>query len=196
MAVLDGHGLARAHVVGMSMGGAIAQLVARRHPGRVASLTVISSTPVEHAGDELPGPDAAYLEHAAATGDVDWSDVDALAEYLVRDSRALAGVAHPFDEQRAREHVTRDLARTRRPASLANHGLLAGDDAPEDLGELRVPLTVIHGTADPLFPPAHGVALAASVPGASLVLIEGGGHELHVGDWDQILEAIVSRTAA
>ena len=66
VAVLDGYGLDRAHVAGMSMGGMIAQLVERRYPERVASLTVISSTALSGTGAELPGPDPAYLEHAAA----------------------------------------------------------------------------------------------------------------------------------
>ncbi len=57
--------------------------------------------------------------------------------------------------------------------------------------QIEAPLTVIHGTADPLFPPAHGEALAAAVPGADLVLLEGGGHELHEGDWDEIVAAMV-----
>ncbi len=194
VAVLDGYGLGRAHVAGMSMGGMIAQLVELRYPERVASLTVISSTALADTGAELPGPDPAYLEHAAAAEQLDWTDVDAIAEFIVRDARATAGVAHPFDEQAARESVARDLARTRRPQSLVNHSLLGGEDPPA--GELRAPLTVIHGTADPLFPPAHGIALAESVPGASLVLLEGGGHELHQAHWDQIIESIVLRTAA
>jgi pimeloyl-ACP methyl ester carboxylesterase len=57
-------------------------------------------------------------------------------------------------------------------------------------------LLVIHGSADPLLPHPHGVALAEAVPGATLVTIEGGGHELHERDWDQILGAIVAHTAA
>jgi pimeloyl-ACP methyl ester carboxylesterase len=59
---------------------------------------------------------------------------------------------------------------------------------------IAVPLLVIHGAADPLFPHPHGVALAEAVPGAMLVTIEGGGHELHERDWDEILDAIVSHT--
>lgn len=109
VAVLDAHGLERAHVVGMSMGGAIAQVVALAHPERVASVTTISTTAVGAENPDLPGPTAEYMEHAAAFDDLDWSDTRAVAELLVRDSRALAGTRHPFDEAAARERVTRDL---------------------------------------------------------------------------------------
>jgi pimeloyl-ACP methyl ester carboxylesterase len=190
LAVLDGYGIERAHVVGMSMGGLIAQLVVLRHPERVSAVTAISTSPVgEH---DLPGSDPAYDEHAAAFEQLDWSDADALAELLVRDARALAGSRHPFDESAARELVARDLARTRNPPSLANHGLLRGGEEPtRALAQIEVPFGVIHGTEDPIFPHEHGVALARAAPGAKLVTIEGGGHELHERDWDRIVEAIV-----
>jgi pimeloyl-ACP methyl ester carboxylesterase len=104
---------------------------------------------------------------------------------------------HPFDEAAARELVTRDLARATDPGRLANHGNVGGDEERwrGRVREITVPFLVIHGTADPLFPYAHGVALAAAVPGATLVTVEGGGHELHEGDWNQILEAIAGHTA-
>ncbi|TIT44247.1 MAG: alpha/beta fold hydrolase, partial [Mesorhizobium sp.] len=61
---------------------------------------------------------------------------------------------------------------------------------------LKVPLLVIHGTEDPIFPIEHGAALAAAVAGARLVRIEGGGHELHPDDWAVIVDAIVTHTQA
>jgi pimeloyl-ACP methyl ester carboxylesterase len=196
-AVLDGYGIDRAHLVGMSMGGAIAQLVALEHPARVASVTAISTCNVDGADPDLPGADPAYLEHAAAFEELDWSDTQALTELLVRDARQIAGARHRFDEAAARELVRRDLRRTISPQSLVNHGILSGGEGRNDgLGELDVPFLVIHGTDDPVLPYAHGVALANAVPGARLVTIEGGGHELHERDWDQILDAILDQTRA
>jgi pimeloyl-ACP methyl ester carboxylesterase len=195
VAVLDEHRVERAHVVGMSMGGGIAQLVALSHPERVASLTLISTTNFGDQDNDLPGPTAEYMRHAAAFDDLDWSDTPAVAELLLRDARRLAGVRHPFDEAAARELIGRDLERAIDPARLANHGALGGGGGSgRELKELAAPLLVIHGTADPLIPYPHGVALAEAVPGATLVTVEGGGHELHEGDWDQILGAIVSQT--
>jgi pimeloyl-ACP methyl ester carboxylesterase len=197
VAVLDEHGVERAHLVGMSLGGAVVQLVALAYPERVASVTAISTSKVGEEDTALPGPDPEYLKHAAAFEDLDWSDARALAELLVRDAWQLAGTRHPFDQAAARELVTRDLERAVDPSRLANHGDIGGGEPPAaKLAEIAVPFLVIHGTADPLLPHPHGVALAEAVPGARLVTIEGGGHELHEGDWDQILEAIAAHTAA
>jgi pimeloyl-ACP methyl ester carboxylesterase len=196
IAVLDEHGVDRAHVVGMSMGGGIAQQVALDYPDRVLSLTAISGSPIGRQDADLPGPTPEYMEHAAAFADLDWSDTGALADLIVRDARALSGTRHAFDEAATREFVRRDLERAIDPSRLANHGNVGGGEGrtrrAEDIG---VPLMVIHGTADPLLPLPHGVALAEAVPGATLVTIEGGGHELHEGDWDQILDAIAAHTA-
>jgi pimeloyl-ACP methyl ester carboxylesterase len=197
VAVLDGYGIARAGIVAMSLGGVIAQLVALAHPARVSSVTAISSTPIDVGDVELPGPDPDYLRHAAGFEDLDWSDRQALGELLVRDARHVSGSRHPFDEQAAHELVTRDLSRTAHPASLANHAMLSGGERWQGrLGEIAAPLLVIHGNADPLLPYAHGVALAGAVPAARLVTVDGGGHELHEDDWDQMLEAIVAQTAS
>lgn len=197
VSVLDEHGVERAHVVGMSMGGGIAQVVALAYPDRVASVTAISTTAVGEENRDLPGPTPEYMAHAAAFDDLDWSDTQAVADLIVEDARQLAGTRHPFDEVAARELVTRDLERAIDPARLANHGEL-GDGQPKDgrLNEIAAPLLVIHGTADPLIPYAHGVALAEAVPGSTLVTVEGGGHELHERDWDQVLDAITRHTEA
>ena len=196
IAVLDEHGVEKAHVVGMSMGGAIAQLVALGYPERVASVTAISTAKVGEQDPDLPGPTPEYMEHAAAFEHLDWSHTGALADLLVRDARRLAGTRHAFDEAAARGLVKRDLDRAIDPSRLMNHGELdGGERSAGRLGEIAVPFLVIHGTADPIFPYPHGVALADAFRGATLVTIEGGGHELHEADWDQILDAIVGHTA-
>jgi pimeloyl-ACP methyl ester carboxylesterase len=150
IAVLDGYGISRAHLVGMSMGGAVAQVVTLAHPERVATLTAISTTRVGASDSDagLPGPNREYMEHAAAAESLDWSDTEAVAEFLVRDARALAGTSHPFDEAAAHDLVARDLERTVRPASLVNHSLMSDDNGDGGRhGELAPPLLVIHGTA-------------------------------------------------
>lgn len=195
--VLDGHGLGRAHLVGMSLGGMIAQFAALAHPGRTASLTAVSTTPVGTDTSHLPKTTAAYMEHAATGESVDWTDRSQVVEYVVRDARAIAGTAHPHDSAAARRLIEADYDRARRFASVTNHFMLKGGDSWQGrLGELQAPLLVIHGTADPIFPVEHGAALAAAVPGARLVRIEGGGHELHPADWDVMIAAIAEHTAA
>ncbi len=195
--VLDGYGITSAHLVGMSMGGMIAQLTALKHPARVASLTVISSSPFGEDTSRLPGASAAYMEHAAQFGRVDWTDSAQVVRIMVADSRMLAGSAHPFDEGRATKLIERDFGRARNFASATNHFALQGGDAWQGrLRDIRVPLLVIHGTADPIFPVEHGIALAQAVRGAKLVRIEGGGHELHEADWPEIIDAIIAHTGA
>ena len=191
IAVLDGYGVEQAHVLGVSMGGALAQALAVRHPGRVASLTLVSTSPIEGAA-ELPPPDSEYIEQAGAYAEIDWGDSDAIAEMFVADCRAAGSTIHPFDEEATRAFVRSDLARARNPASLNNHTVIDhGEGVPEgSLSRIAVPTLVLHGSSDPLFPPGHGEALAESIPGASLELIEGGGHVLHEDDWEQVIDAV------
>ena len=90
--------------------------------------------------------------------------------------------------------IERDLDRARNFASATNHLILKEPERQYRASDLRAPLLVIHGTADPLFPIEHGLALAQTVPGATLVRLEGGGHELHQAHWDTIIAAIIDHT--
>ncbi|TIS87395.1 alpha/beta hydrolase [Mesorhizobium sp.] len=195
--VLDGHGIGKAHVVGMSMGGMIAQLVALKYPSRVLSLTVISSSPLGIDTSHLPGTTEAYMEHSAEGAKVDWSDRGQAIDFIVKDAQALTGSAHPFDEKRTRAFVERDYDRSGGFLSATNHFMLkGGQDWNGHLHDLKTPLLVIHGTEDPIFPVEHGAALAETVSGGRLVRIDGGGHELHPDDWATIVPAIVAHTQA
>jgi pimeloyl-ACP methyl ester carboxylesterase len=187
--VLDGYGIARAHVVGVSMGGALAQVLALDFPDRVASLVLMGTSPAGPAPDLPPPADAYRAFMAEARGDS--SDV----AYRVAEVRALHG-QRPFDEARARALVTRDIARARNPASARNHEILEGGKAwRHRLGEIGVPTLVIHGTADPLFPLGHGRALASEIPGARLLVLDGAGHGLEPADHATVAEAILAHTS-
>ena len=197
MHVLDDHGIGKAHVAGMSMGGMIAQIVALKHPSRVASLTVISSSPLGVDTSHLPQTSDAYLKHSAEGAKVDWSDRRQVIDFMVKDTRAIASTAHPFDEARMHAFVEQDYDRSGGLLSATNHFMLkSGDDWKGRLHERMVPLLVIHGTTDPIFPVEHGEALADAVVGAKILRIEGGGHELHPDDWDVIVDGVVAHTQA
>jgi len=192
--VLDGYSIPAAHVVGMSLGGMIGQIAALKYPSRMLSLTAISSSPVGTDTTHLPKFSEAFAEHLAVGEAVDWSDRDQVIAHLVMDGCVLAG-AHPFEEAQVRAFIERDYDRAGGYLSATNHGTLrVGDAWRGRLHEMKAPLLVIHGTADPIFPIEHGIALSEAVRGAKLVRIEGGGHELHRSDWGTIIGAIVRHT--
>lgn len=193
--VLDSHGIAKAHVVGMSMGGMIAQRLAVKHPSGVISLTVISSSPVGIDTLHLPGTTEAYMKHSADGAKVDWSNRDQVVGFVVKDAHAIASTAHPFDGKAMRAFIEQDYDRSGGFLSATNHFMLkGGEDLKGRLREIKVPLLVIHGTSDPIFPVEHGAALAGVVASGRLVRIEGGGHELHPDDWGTIVAALVAHT--
>jgi pimeloyl-ACP methyl ester carboxylesterase len=192
--VLDALGIEQAHLVGMSMGGAMAQVVALDHPGRIVSLTLISTSP--GFGPDLPGMSDGLRAHFEVPPPADWSDRDAVIEYLVEDERAYAARSHPFDEAERRELAERIFERTTDlAASMTNHYVLDdGADWRARLGELRMPTLVIHGTEDPLFAIGHAETLVREIPVARLLTLEQTGHELPRRTWDVVVPAILEHT--
>lgn len=194
--VLDGYAIPAAHIVGMSLGAMIGQVAALKHPSRVLSLTAISSTPVGTETSHLPQFSEAFLARMEAAEKVDWSDRTEVIASMVEDSRVLAGTAHAFDAAKIRAFIERDYDRAGSYLSATNHGTLKiGDAWRGRLSEMKAPLLVIHGTADPVYPIEHGQVLAEAVAGARLVRLNGGGHELHEAHWAAIIAAIVEHTA-
>ncbi|NJO32036.1 MAG: alpha/beta hydrolase [Rhodospirillales bacterium] len=193
-AVLDAHGISSAHFVGFSLGGMIGQVAALKKPQRVRSLTVISSSPIGGNKTGLPPSGDAWLEHM--NEEVNLADRAATVDYMVEDSRLVAGVARPFNAVEMRAFIERDFDRSGGYLSGANHSVLfkIGAAWRDRLHVLNRPLLVIHGTADPVFPQEHGEALAQLVDGARLVKLDGGGHELHPVHWDRIIDAIIEHS--
>jgi pimeloyl-ACP methyl ester carboxylesterase len=195
LAVLDAYGIRAAHVVGVSAGGAFAQLLALGSPDRVLSLVLISTSPAT-AGDRRLPSSTDRLHSFFASTQVEWSDPESVIDYLVGYERMLEGGARLFDEDAWRELVRRDVERARDIAAAENHSLISEGDVPaEPISSITVPTLVIHGTDDPMFPLEHGQALAEEIPGARLLVLEGAGHGVLRADWDTIASAIVEHTA-
>jgi pimeloyl-ACP methyl ester carboxylesterase len=193
--VLDAYGIPAAHVVGLSMGGALAQLLALDFADRVLSLVLVTTSFAVPTERELP-PSSDRLTRFTETAAVDWSDASSVVEYVVAYWRALAGVGRQFDESGVRELAWRDVERARDFAAAQNHELLSGDGPPrKPLSAITAPTLVIHGSADPMFPQGHGEALAQEIPGARLLLLEGAGHGLARADWEIVTDAIAEHTA-
>jgi pimeloyl-ACP methyl ester carboxylesterase len=192
--VLDAYGLEAAHIVGVSAGGAFAQLLAIDFADRVLSLVLISTSPATPGDRGLPPPTAEFVRFVT-TAEVDWSDPVSVVEYLVGYARVLKGSRRGFDEAASRGFVRRDIERVRNVAALQNHNAVADDERTrEPLSSIAVPTLVIHGTADPLFPRRHGEVLAEEIPGATLLLLEGAGHGIDTADWETIAAAVLEHT--
>jgi pimeloyl-ACP methyl ester carboxylesterase len=125
--VLDAYGLDAAHIVGVSAGGAFAQLLALEFPRRVLSLVLISTTPAT-AGDRKLPPPTEEFGRFVTTAEVNWSAPESVVEYTVGYSRVLNGPQRSFDEAATREFVRRDVERARDVAALQNHYAIADDD--------------------------------------------------------------------
>jgi pimeloyl-ACP methyl ester carboxylesterase len=194
VAVLDEVGVAAAHVVGLSMGGALAQVLTLDHPTRVLSLTAMSTT--AGAGDEdLPGMTPTAAAALAALPEPDWNDDAAVVANLVESQRAVA--AEPFDEAEIHAIATTAVARTKNnESSQKNHYATEGSRSwRHRLGEITVPTLVIHGAQDPLFPLPHGEALAREIPGARLVVLPRTGHEFPRRNWPLVIPEILASTS-
>ena len=189
--LLDHLGIERAHLVGVSMGGMIAQTIAARRPERVLSLTsIMSSTGSRWRGQPalrtyrqflrpVSTDRATYIAHTAALFDIIGSPGFDRAD---EDLRSLLGAM--YDRGHDAGSVTRQLA-----------AILASGDRTAELRHITAPTLVIHGTTDKLVAPSGGRATARAIPGARLLMIKGMGHDLPRGAWPQLIDAIVENAA-
>lgn len=179
VAIIDGLGLAPVHVVGMSLGGLIAQIAALKSPERIRSLTLLGAEPLGWDGNPLPTIDPAFLDHFAAMEALDWTDRAAVADFMLEIARLSAGTRAPFDTAREKARIAAELDRADEIRSAFNHGTLSlRDDWTAKAARITQPVLVLHGEADPIAPIENGRAIASVVPGAQLHVLQKVGHEL------------------
>jgi pimeloyl-ACP methyl ester carboxylesterase len=205
VAVLDGYGIEKVHIIGLSMGGFIGQLLALNAPSRVSTLTLISTSPDQGiyiaatAGQDtsaykLSRPSDAVLAYVRKT----LAEPPQTREEFIRNGvegwRVCAGAGCQFDEQamyRLEEHV---FSRARNPASAWNHGraMAIPDGRSPRLRGILAPVLILHGERDPVLPLDHGAALRAAVPGSCLRIILGWGHYFPPDLFDRVMPHILN----
>ena len=169
--LLDALGIESAHVVGMSMGGMIAQTIAIEHPARVRTLTSVMSTSGPRAGRPKWGLVRKMARRQVPTAET-------AVELMVEAFRDVCGPT--FDENEFRETATRSVERSFRPFGTSRQlaAIIASPDRTPGLRQLKIPALVIHGMLDPLVQPSGGYATAAAIPGARLVMFNDMAHDL------------------
>lgn len=186
--LLDALGVAKAHIVGASMGGMIVQVMAIRHPERVLSMcSIMSTTGDPQVGQPTPEAMALLMSPPPTTR-------DEAIEAGVRAVRAIGSPGFPFDEARERAFAARAYDRMNYPVGTARQlvAIMASGDRTEGLRKVTLPVLVIHGEADVLVTPSGGKATADAIAGAKLVTIAGMGHSLPPEVQGQVVEEIVA----
>ncbi|WP_176583717.1 alpha/beta hydrolase [Priestia megaterium] len=189
--VLDAYSIDKAHIVGMSLGGMIGQILALRYPDRIDSLTLIASSVFGTEAEKLPPMDQRILDYHKKSASIDWSNQEETVLYLAGGWKILSGTK-PYEEKRMYKLAEREAARAKQLPSRFNHALLQGGGQYYDrLSEITIPTLIIHGTEDPALPYEHGLALAKAIGHANLIALDRTGHEVHSEDWEQIIKSIV-----
>jgi pimeloyl-ACP methyl ester carboxylesterase len=189
--LLDALGIEKAHICGMSMGAAISQTIAIRHPARVLSLIPIYGST---GNPELPQPKPEVLELLLTPSP---KERGAFIENRLKVLRAIAGPGFPFDESWLREMTGRAYDRSFYPQGVARQfvAIIAHGNRKPALASVTAPTLVIHGADDPLVLVEGGKDTAEAIPGAELMIIDGMGHDIpHGGAWPHIMEAVVAHT--
>lgn len=184
-ALLDQLGVGRAHIVGASMGGMIAQIFAARYPERTAGLGIIFSS----NNSALLPPPAPKALLALIKGPAPDSPRDVIVENSVRVSKIIGSPGYPTSEEKLRAEAIEGYERSHYPQGIARHfGAVLGSGSLKRYDRMiAAPTVVIHGRADKLMRPAGGRAIAAAIPKARLVLFDGMAHDLPEALWDNII---------
>jgi proline iminopeptidase len=173
--LMDSLGIARAHIVGASMGGMIAQVLATKFPQRVLSLTSIMST----SGNRRVSKPTKPARKALLSRPADPKNPESVIEHLVEMFGIIGSPAYPSTREELRLRLGHSVRRAYYPAGVARQLLasIASGDRRKQLRSIGAPTLVIHGADDPLVPLAAGRDTAQSIPGAELLVVEGMGHD-------------------
>ena len=175
LGLMDRLGIAQAHIVGASMGGMIAQVLAARFPQRVLSLTSIMST----SGNRRVSKPTKAARKTLLSRPVDPKNPESVIDHMVETFRVIGSPGFPSTREELRLWLGRSVRRAYYPAGIARQlvAVIASGDRRKLLRTILVPTLVIHGAADRLVPLAAGRDTAQNIPDAELQVIEGMGHD-------------------
>lgn len=192
MAILDGYHLQKAHFVGMSLGGLVAQIAALKYPKRVETLTLMATGPWGDSDPDIPEMDARILTFQAKADTVDWTDELAVVPYQVEGAALMSG-QKPFNRQRSENLIRQEFRRARNYRSMFNHASLQGGEMYYgQVHAIKQPTLLIHGTDDLIWPFQHTEVMLRELKDSKRLSLEGTGHELHEADWSLIIEGIAN----
>ena len=176
ISLLDALKIKRAHVVGRSMGGMIAQLLASEHAERVLSLVCIMSST---GNRDLPQASPAVMAAMTSPAPHPFKDEQGYLAHCVAFSKVIAGRGYPFDQSAQRDQALAEVKRAYNPSGFWRHiaAIAATGDLRSRLAKIAAPALVLHGSDDPLVPPESGQDIAANIKEAKLLIVEGMGHD-------------------
>ena len=188
--LLDALGIERAHIVGASLGGMVAQLVAADHPERTLSLTSVMSTTGNRA---LPPAKPEAMAVLNDRGPDPLLDFEGFLEHSVKGAFAIGSPGYPPDPEETKLRVRNDFNRSYSPAGFQRQyaAAAASPDRRPKIATIKTPTVVIHGADDPLVPLTGGQDTADNIPGAELVVIPGMGHDFPAPLYDTVVDGIM-----
>ena len=187
--LLDALKIKRAHVVGRSMGGMIAQLLASEHAERVLSLVCIMSST---GNRDLPQASPAVMAAMTSPAPHPFKDEQGYLAHCVAFSKVIAGRGYPFDQSAQRDQALAEVKRAYNPGGFWRHiaAIAATGDLRLRLAKISAPTLVLHGSDDPLVPPESGQDIAANIKEAKLVIVGGMGHDFPPSLFGFVADAI------
>lgn len=190
IAILDEYNIDKAHFVGMSLGGLISQIAALKYADRVGSLTLISTGPWGDSDPPIPEMDTRILDFHGKSGEVDWTNEESVVDYMLEGFVLMVG-RKKFEDKRIEKYIRAEFNRAKNYVSMFNHAALqGGEEYWNRLGAIHHPTLIIQGTDDGIWHYNNAAILLEQIENSTLITLEGTGHELHVEDWDTIIDGI------
>lgn len=188
--ILDSYKINKAHLMGISLGGMIAQIAAMKHPQRINSLSLMSSMPWADPIMPTPEMDKAILDFQADASSIDWDDEKDVLNYMLKGSKLMSG-NKPLNVDRAKQYILASFRRANNFKSQFNHAQLSGgEEYYNQLHLINCPSLIIHGSEDRICHFNNALSLVQLLKSQNLTILEGTGHELHEADWNIIIDAV------